>query len=83
MALGTDIPEEARKRITGEILAFLEEECEVELSRFRGEMLLDFVAGKIAAEVYNNALLDCRAYLAERLEDMEASLFRHSSPGGV
>ncbi len=83
MALGTDISEEAKKRITGEMLAFLGEECEVELSRFRGEMLLDFVAEKIAAEVYNNALLDCRAYLSERLEDMEATLFRHSSPDRV
>lgn len=72
---GTQLSGEKKDRIAGELLDFLLEECEVELSRFRGGMVVDFVAERISAEVYNNAVLDARAFLTERLEDMEEALY--------
>jgi uncharacterized protein (DUF2164 family) len=76
---GTQLKSEVREKITRELLGFLQEECEVELSLFRGEMVVDFVAKKISSEVYNNAILDARAFLSERLEDMEATLYARES----
>ena len=76
---GTELKSEIRDKITRELLGFLQEECEVELSPFRGEMVVDFIAKRISAEVYNNAVLDARAFLSERLEDMEATLYAHES----
>ena len=75
----TELKGEVREKITRELLGFLQEECEVELSLFRGEMVVDFVAKKISSEVYNNAILDARAFLSERLEDMEATLYAQQS----
>ena len=75
----TELKGEVREKITRELLGFLQEECEVELSLFRGEMVVDFVAKKISSEVYNNAILDARAVLSERLEDMEATLYAQQS----
>lgn len=66
---------EKKKKIIRELMAFLQDECETELSEFRAEMLVDLVHRQIFAEVYNDAILDARAFLSERLEDMEATLF--------
>lgn len=72
---GIELRSEIREKITRELLGFLQEECEIELSMFRGEMVVDFIAKRISNEVYNNAVLDARAFISERLEDMEAALF--------
>lgn len=77
--IGTELKPEIREKITRDLLGFLQEECEVELSLFRGEMVVEFVAEKISSEVYNNAILDARAFLSERLEDMEATLYAKQS----
>lgn len=76
---GIELKSEIREKITRELLGFLQEECEVELSLFRGEMVVDLVAKSVSAEVYNNAVLDARAFLSERLEDMEATLYAQQS----
>lgn len=71
---------EVKAGLVRELVSFLEEECDIQLSEFRGEMIVDLVAEGIAAEVYNGAILDARAFLSERLEDMEATLYAHRKP---
>lgn len=58
------------------LASFIREEMDIELSDFRCAMILDFVLERIGAEEYNKALLDCRAYMTNSLEDMEAALFK-------
>ena len=77
--IGIELKSEIREKITRELLGFLQDECEVELSQFRGEMVVEFVAKKISSEIYNSAILDARAFLSERLEDMEATLYAQQS----
>ena len=72
---GTLIAEERKKKLAGDISLWLMEEMEIELSPFRSEMLLEFLAAKLAPEIYNNAVLDCRAFLSGQLEEMETLLF--------
>ena len=72
---GLELTQERKAVIVRELTGFLQEEFEMELSTFRGELVVDFIAQKISAEVYNNALLDARAFISARLEDMEATLF--------
>ncbi len=73
------ITEEARKKIARETGEFFQEKFESELSQFRAEMLVDFMVEKIFPTVYNEALLDARAYLTESLQEMEDSLFKSGS----
>lgn len=73
------ISEETIKKIARETGEFFSEKFESELSQFRAEMLVNFVAEKIFPAVYNEALLDARAYLMESLQEMEDSLFKSES----
>ncbi len=70
-----EIPVEQRKALIRDISEFFDEEFELELSEFRAEMILDFFLSRLSPVVYNSAIDDARAFLAERLEDMEATLF--------
>lgn len=72
---GLRLSSELKGKIAADLAAFLLDEFEIELSRFRSGMVVDFVAQRVSAGVYNNAVLDARAFLSERLEDMEATLF--------
>lgn len=72
------ITDEVRKKIARETGEFFQEKFESELSQFRAEMLVDFMVDKIFPAVYNEALLDARAYLTESLQEMEDSLYRTS-----
>lgn len=74
-----EIPLEERKALVREISAFFDEQFEQELSEFRAEMLLDFFVKKFSPVVYNSAIDDARAFLAESLEEMESTLFAKSS----
>ena len=70
-----EIPLEERKALIREITAFFDEQFEEKLSEFRAEMMLDLFLKKLSPVIYNSAIIDARAFLAERLEDMEATLF--------
>ena len=70
-----EIPVELKKALIRDISEFFDEEFELELSEFKAELILDYFLSRLSPVVYNGAIDDARAFLAERLEDMEATLF--------
>ncbi|MCK5787205.1 MAG: DUF2164 domain-containing protein [Candidatus Sabulitectum sp.] len=74
-----EISLEEREALIRDITVFFDEQFEQEVSSFRAEMMLDYFLEKLSPVVYNSAIVDARAFLAERLEDMEATLFAKSS----
>jgi len=75
-----EISLEERKALIRDIAEFFDTQFEQEVSEFRAEMILDFFLEKLSPVVYNSAIVDARAFLSERLEDMEATLFA-KAPG--
>jgi len=72
----TELLPEEKKALVRDICVFFEEQLDDEnMSEFRAEMLLEFLLGKISPFAYNLAVDDARAFLTEKLEDMEATLF--------
>lgn len=67
-------PEERKALVTG-VVKFFDTAMEQELSEFRAEMILDYFIERLSPVVYNGAIADAGAFIAERLEDMEATLF--------
>lgn len=70
-----EISMEERKALIRDIAEFFDAQFEQEVSEFRAGMMLDFFLLKLSPVVYNSAIVDARAFLSERLEDMEATLF--------
>ncbi len=70
-----EISLEERKALTREISVYFDQEFEQDLSEFRAGMILDFFLKKLSFVVYNSAIDDAKAFLAESLEEMESTLF--------
>ena len=46
-----------------------------ELSPFRAEQILDFFVKTLGPSMYNQAIQDARKFMAERLEDLDATFY--------
>lgn len=68
--------EEARRtQLVAELQAFYLEQFDEELSPFRAEQILDFIATSLAPQVYNQAIQDARKFMQTRLDDLDVEVY--------
>jgi uncharacterized protein (DUF2164 family) len=70
-----EIEDERRDALTERIRSFHLEEFGEELSAFRAQALLDFFLDVLGPQVYNQAVQDARAFMLQRLEDLEGDVY--------
>lgn len=69
-----DLEPDQRKRLLSEITAFMLDEFDTEVGELRATLVLDFMMKHAGAAGYNQGVADCRAYLTNKLADMEIDL---------
>lgn len=69
-----EIEEARRKQIVAELQSFFLEQFDEELSQFRADQILDFLAGALAPQVYNQAIQDARKFMQTRLDDLDVEV---------
>jgi len=69
-----------RERVLRSIQRYVEEDFEEPISNFKAEQLLDFFVRELGAPVYNQAIQDARAFLQDRLTDLEGEFFEPEEP---
>lgn len=69
-----DFSREDREALKNRLAAYLAEEFDVEVGGLQADLMLDFLAHEIAPAVYNQALLDAKALVSARLDDVLESL---------
>ena len=74
------LSEERRGELVSTTQRFLASEFEVELSDFQARGLLDFFVHHLGAPVYNQAIQDARAFLHEKLSDLEGEFYEPEEP---
>ena len=57
------------------ITDFYTENFDEELSKFRAERLLNFFAKQLGPPIYNQAIADARAFVFEKLEDLDVEFY--------
>jgi uncharacterized protein (DUF2164 family) len=68
-----------RERMLREMQRFFVTEFEIELSDFQAERALDFLVVELGAPVYNQAIRDARAFVHDKLDDLDAEFFEPES----
>ncbi|MEO7191273.1 MAG: DUF2164 domain-containing protein [Vicinamibacterales bacterium] len=63
-----------RQQLIDRIQAFFREEFDDDLSRFRAEQVLDFVAAAVGPQIYNQAVQDARKFMQQRLDDIDGEV---------
>ncbi len=65
-----------RRRRTLELLTrFYKETFDEDLTPFRAEQILEFFLRLLGPPIYNQAIQDARAFLAEKLDDLDAEFY--------
>lgn len=69
-----------KDRFTSLLRDYLQQEHGVELGRFDAEFLMDFITAKIGAFYYNRGLLDARAAMMKRVDDITDAIYSLEQP---
>ncbi|MFC1495652.1 DUF2164 domain-containing protein [Thermodesulfobacteriota bacterium] len=70
-----NLTEDRRDGLLRSFIAFYKTEFDEELSQFRAEQIFDFFIKALGPAVYNQAVQDARAFMMEKLEDLDADFY--------
>lgn len=69
------LSEERKADILRRLTGMYAREFDEDLSSFRAEKILAFFVRSLGPSVYNQAIQDARKFMAERLEDLDATFY--------
>ncbi len=69
------LTDERRAAILNGLRELYFERFDEDLSEFRAEQVLNYFVGSLGPAVYNQAIQDARAFLQERLADLDATFY--------
>jgi uncharacterized protein (DUF2164 family) len=73
------LADDRRATLVRQIGRFCDDELEISLSNFQAERLVDFLLRELGAPVYNQAIQDARAFIQDKLTDLEGELYEPES----
>lgn len=74
------LKDDRRERMLRSIRKYFAEHCDQELGELAAGRLLDFFVRELGAPVYNQAIQDARAFVQERLEELEGEFYEPEEP---
>ena len=69
------LPADARQKLIGSIKRYFAESLDQDVGDLKASLLLDYCLAEIGPSVYNQAVTDARAYLQDRLGDLEGACY--------
>ena len=70
-----NLSRERKQEILRSFASFYFNEFDEEISEYRTEQILNFFMNILGPPVYNQAIQDARAFLSEKLEDLDVEFF--------
>jgi uncharacterized protein (DUF2164 family) len=74
------IPDDAHKRATALLRAYVSEQWEDEIGDLKAGLLLDFILTEVGPTIYTQAIADARAFFEERATDLAALCYHEEFP---
>jgi uncharacterized protein (DUF2164 family) len=74
------LTDERRERMLRSIRKYFADELDSEIGDLAAERFLTFLVRELGAPVYNQAIQDARAFMQERLEDLEGEFYEPEEP---
>ena len=69
------LSDQRRADLNTALRQFFFDEFDRELSEFQASRLIDFFLQRLAPQVYNQAIADARAFMSDRLDDLDAEFY--------
>lgn len=64
-----------KQQLIKSIKRYFEEKLDTEIGDLKASLFLDFCLQEICPSVYNNAVLDARSFLEDKLSDLEDTYY--------
>lgn len=74
------LSDERRAELATALQAYFASEFDETLSDFRAQELLTFMIGQLGPSLYNAGIQDARAFLTEKLEDLDIEFTLDETP---
>lgn len=74
------LTDERKKFIRIALIGFCDEVFDETLSEYQAERLLDFFVGALGPPVYNQGVQDARAFILDKLDDLEGDVHELEEP---
>lgn len=74
-----NLSDEKMQEILRAFTSFYFNEFDEEISEYRARKILDFFMNILGPPVYNQAIQDARAFVSEKLDDLDAEFFINDS----
>jgi uncharacterized protein (DUF2164 family) len=75
------LADERRAALVAALREHFRRELDEELSEFRAVGILDFFLKRLGPTVYNQAIQDARAFVQEKLDDLDAEFYEREEEG--
>ena len=69
------LSDDRKKAIAASLVGFYLEVFDEKLSEYQASRLLEFFARELGPPVYNQGVQDARAYLLDKLDDLEGDVY--------
>lgn len=69
------ISKATKKKLIKSIKKYFEEELEEEIGDLKASLFLDFCLQEICPSIYNQAIIDARRFIEDKLSDMEDTCY--------
>jgi uncharacterized protein (DUF2164 family) len=73
--MGIDLSEERRQALLNALHGVFRDEFDEELSPYRAERILDYFIKALGPPLYNQAIADARAFMSQKLDDLDAEFY--------
>jgi len=72
--------DEEKKRMTGKLKDYLEQEFDTSIGAFDAEFFLDFIAEQFGGTFYNKGLSDAQAAMMSKIETINDAIYELEIP---
>ena len=77
-----EIPREKQQRLVAELRDYFDRNMGEELGDLKAMLLLDFCLERIGPVIYNQAIADAGAFMADKVADLDATLYEPEKKEG-
>jgi uncharacterized protein (DUF2164 family) len=77
------LSDDARKQAVAALREHLAENLDLEVGDLKAGLLLDYVVTEFGPSLYNQAIVDARAFLDERIADLGSACYQPEFPSTV
>ena len=77
------VSDDARQQAIASLRGYFAEHMDEEIGDLKAALLLDFILAELGPTIYNQAIVDARAFFDERIGDLAAVCFHDEFPSSV